>query len=367
MGLARAERALGLESTCVAFEESPYHFPADEFLWSESDGHFSREFKRWKLLYRAIREFDVIHFNYGHSIMPQRIPVDHPELRRRGWLRFLYGMYSGLLDSRDLAVFKRAGIHIAVTFQGDDARQADFCLRNFYTSPAHKVEPEYYGGMDHFKRHRIQQFAQHAGKIYSLNPDLLHVLPPRSEFLPYGCVDPKTLTPGGPPPGSGDKLTIVHAPSNRGVKGTEHVIDAVTRASEVTNNVELLLIEGCTHQHALEQYRRADIVIDQLTAGWYGGFAVEAMAMGKPVICYLRHNDLRFIPDRMRAELPIIQASTESLYRVLLDYSTTRPGELAMIGAKSRCFAERWHNPREIAQRCKSDYESMTAPRHRAA
>ena len=35
-----------------------------------------------------------------------------------------------------------------------------------------------------------------------------------------------------------------------------------------------------THDEAVEHYKQADIVVDQLNAGWYGLFAIEAMAPG---------------------------------------------------------------------------------------
>ena len=40
-------------------------------------------------------------------------------------------------------------------------------------------------------------------------------------------------------------------------------------------------------QQARELYARADIVVDQLNAGWYGLFAIESMAYGKPVVTHL--------------------------------------------------------------------------------
>ena len=62
------------------------------------------------------------------------------------------------------------------------------------------------------------------------------------------------------------------------------------------------------HAEAMKLYAQADLVIDQLLAGWYGGFAVETMAMGKPVVCYIRAEDLQFVPPAMVAELPLIPA-----------------------------------------------------------
>ena len=52
-------------------------------------------------------------------------------------------------------------------------------------------------------------------------------------------------------------------------------------------DVDLEIVEGLHHDEALERYARADIVVDQLNAGWYGVFAIEAMALGKPVVTYL--------------------------------------------------------------------------------
>ena len=54
-------------------------------------------------------------------------------------------------------------------------------------------------------------------------------------------------------------------------------------------------------------------MIDQVLAGWYGGFAVEAMAMGKPVACYIRDEDLAVIPTGMRRQLPLVRVHPDTL------------------------------------------------------
>ena len=76
---------------------------------------------------------------------------------------------------------------------------------------------------------------------------------------------------------------VVHAPSNREKKGTRCVIEACAELP-----VELDIVEGVPHDVARERYARADIVVDQLNAGWHGVFALEAMALGKPVVTYLK-------------------------------------------------------------------------------
>ena len=65
--------------------------------------------------------------------------------------------------------------------------------------------------------------------------------------------------------------------------GTEFVIEACSQLP-----VELDLVEGVPHEQARKRYAKADIIIDQLLVGWHGVFALEAMALGKPVITYLK-------------------------------------------------------------------------------
>ena len=70
--LARAERALGAESWAVAFENSVYDYPIDEVLYAPETGRLNREWRRWGLLRRALTRFDVVHFNFGRTLMPDR-------------------------------------------------------------------------------------------------------------------------------------------------------------------------------------------------------------------------------------------------------------------------------------------------------
>ena len=92
--------------------------------------------------------------------------------------------------------------------------------------------------------------------------------------------------------------------------------------------------------------------------GWYGGVAVEMMALSKTVVCYLREDDLKFIDSRMRADLPLIQATPSTIYKVLKDCLTRRRAELAELGARSRAYVEKWHDPVVIAALLKEQYVS---------
>jgi glycosyltransferase involved in cell wall biosynthesis len=115
-------------------------------------------------------------------------------------------------------------------------------------------------------------------------------------------------------------------------------------------------VEGLANAEAKKLYQQADLLIDQLLIGWYGGLAVELMALGKPVICYLREDDLKFIPNAMREELPIINAEPGTIYTVLKEWLTTRRQELPEWGRRSRCYVEQWHDPLQIAAYLKQEY-----------
>lgn len=344
--LARAEREIGLASVSVAFETTEHGHPVDEVLF-EGAGRGLRELRRWRLLVRALREFDVVHFNFGSTIAPRRFPPDMRTDRHLG--HGLFDLYARVFELGDLRMLRRARKAVFVTYQGDDARLGG----------SDRGNPEF----DRMKLRWVAAFDQYAQGIYALNPDLFSVLPTRATFLPYATVDPRDWTPRQGARQEGP-LRIVHAPSQRELKGTRFVIEAVDRLKREGLGVDLTLVEQCPYADVREIYESADVAVDQLIAGWYGGFAVEVMALGKPVVCFIRDADVARIPVEMRRDLPLIQASPESIYDVLGSLLRNRRAELPRIGQESRAFVERWHDPVQIARRLKKDYEAATGSPH---
>ena len=108
-------------------------------------------------------------------------------------------------------------------------------------------------------------------------------------------------------------------------------------------------MENKSHEEALALYRSADIAIDQVLAGWYGGFAVELMAMGKPVACYIREGDMQFVPEAMLREMPIFRIDPGNFVEDFAAIFDRRP-QWTMRGRESRTYVERWHNPDRVAK-----------------
>lgn len=357
-GLSKALRALNVDSVTVSLSRSPFQYHADVYVWSEEDGAFAKEFKRLLACIRAILRADIMHFNFGQSFFgPYVGTIDRRRLGLVGWMiRQLYRVFNWGLQWVELQTLRALRRPIFITYQGDDARQGDYCVANFTITFATEVDPGYYSPRsDELKRKAIRRFARHASRIYSVNPDLLHVLPESASFIPYSHVfmdDWKPVysqTHPGP-------LRIAHAPSHRKVKGTELILSSLDRLKRQGYELEVLLVENLAHDDARRVYETADLVIDQLYAGWYGGLAVEAMALGKPVLTYIRHEDLQFIPPAMREELPVIEVSPSSIEVVLRQVLEMPRAEIVRLGRASRAFVERWHDPIKIAARLRDDY-----------
>jgi len=174
--------------------------------------------------------------------------------------------------------------------------------------------------------------------------------------LPYSSVDLTEWLPSSK--SKRERFVISHSPTNRSIKGTRYILNAVERLKDKYKNVELMLVEGVPHSKVKELYAQADLAIDQLLVGWYGGFAVEMMALGKPVVCYIREEDLKFIPSQMKDDLPIVNANPNTIYEVLSRLVEQRD-QVHLIGERSRAYVERWHDPMKIALRTKEVYESI--------
>ena len=137
------------------------------------------------------------------------------------------------------------------------------------------------------------------------------------------------------------------------------MIAAVDRLRGEGVAIELDLIEGVRREQVLARVRKADIVVDQLLIGWYGGFAVEAMALAKPVLCHIEEAGPEDNP--FGAELPIVRATPATLADRLRELAAD--AELrAQLGAAARAFSERHHDPVSVARHVLDGIVALPAP-----
>jgi len=336
VALCAAERLLGLESESMAYSCSALTSPPDICLGVEGKnplGELKRQFFFWKSLSR----YDVYHFNFGLSF-------------------FQYPGILSLFNNWDLPLLKALGKTIIVTYQGCDARDREACARELETTPCAEEQcglPYCNEHRTRRKRRSIARFNQFADHIFSVTPDVLPFLPDRTDYLPFASVDPALVTPH--PPGNKERLCVVHAPSDTCIKGSSYVNSAIETIMTERDDVDYIRVENMPRKDALREYARADVVVDQLLVGSYGTLAVEAMALGKPVICYIRESDMQNLPTMMWEELPIVSATPETIQSVLSDLLNDR-SRLKTLGEHGRKYVERWHNPTRVAEQTKKVY-----------
>ena len=177
-------------------------------------------------------------------------------------------------------------------------------------------------------------------------------------MIPPG-VDLSAIAPA--PPSGRRRPVVVHAPSSRRRKGTDHVLAACAGL-----DVDLRIIEGLRHDEALEHYRDADIVVDQLNAGWYGLFAIECMALGKPVITFLHDEAVRRTEDAYGVPVPIVNATAGTLQERLEELVALGASGRDEIGQASRAYVEQVHDLELVTDRLVELYESVLEPSPRA-
>lgn len=341
-GLVRAERALGLDSVLFTLDRPPFGYDADRVLAPAGTSPLMRELRRWNAVRDVLRSADVVHFNFGSTLAPS----DYGTGVRTGIAGRAFARYARATEQLDLRLLAR-GRPVFVTFQGDDVR------------------PEGSPEADAAKARRAARFGRFASKLYALNPDLLRHLPPEAEFLPYASADLEAWAPVGTT--ADGPMRVAHAPTDRAKKGTNALLATIERLRHEGVDVELVLIEGMTRAEARLEYERADLLVDQLLLGWYGGVAVEAMALAKPVVANLDPDQLATIPSAMSSELPVVDADPRTLEQVLRELATTRRSELPELGRRGRAYVERWHDPQKIARRVVGDYEVALARRRQPA
>lgn len=337
--LSRYERELGSDSSLVVNYDTWLKYAADRSLGGLSDRSARTLLRRLRFGLTAPFRFDVLHYYFGRSFLCWDDYGDP------NWLWF-----------RDLRLAKRLGRTVFMTLQGCDVRVSRRSADRYSVTPCHLGEcaaaPVCRATLDDRREELVRTILPLVDRVFVLNPELARYVP-GAQFLPYASVDVEALTPIWPT--AQGPIRIVHAPSDATIKGSARIIEAVERLKS-RHPIEFTLVEGVPHERALELYRSADLVVDQVLTGWYGGFAVEVMAMGKPVACYIRDEDLDVLPAGMRNQLPLVRLHPDTLERDL-EAAIAQRDLWQDWGSRSREFVQRWHDPRRIAAAMLRAYE----------
>lgn len=185
-----------------------------------------------------------------------------------------------------------------------------------------------------------QGLSKYADCIFVSTPDLLR-FEKRAEWIPNPIdlqVLPKVVNEQDRKEGP---LRILHAPTDREIKGTDGIISKINELRKNGVNIDLKIIENTPYQLVLEAMAQADLIIDWINPkyGIYGMVSIEGMALGKPVICSLKEDYIK----NFYHGCPIINANfnnlNEKLMYLLEDESARRT-----YGKNGRIYVKRMHD-----------------------
>jgi glycosyltransferase involved in cell wall biosynthesis len=144
-----------------------------------------------------------------------------------------------------------------------------------------------------------------------------------------------------------EKLQIVHAPTNRFVKGTDSVIKAIQEIKQ-SRNIEFVLLENMSRGEVIKIKRTCHISVDQIGnrgGTGYGINSLETLSMGIPTV-----TELAWGMDKWLPESPFLNANENSIAEVLIELIDNK--ELRMKKRKeSRRWVEKHHSYKAVFEK----------------
>jgi len=290
-----ALRRKGIDARLVVFNTQPAHPEADQDLHLPKSPHWRRQALQFRAFAQLLPRTDIFHFYFGLTLVPKALQFPPLRLAR-----------------------KKSVFH----FVGSDIRGK---------SP------------DELAYGRIAD-AQIVGSYDAAR------WVPEADVVPPG-IDLRAVEPA--PPRDDGAIRVAHAALSRSRKGTKLIVEACAEAG-----LELDVIENVRHDEVGPRLVRADIVVDQLNSGWYGLFAIEAMAHGKPVLGYIHEEAAARTADAFGVALPIVRTTKATLSADLRRLAGSAADRRAKA-QQSRAYVERVHDADRMADRLIDIYSRL--------
>lgn len=308
---------IGIEADFYSFNRHQFGYEPD-ILVEYSQSKLKRKFQKFFLLVKLLMKYKYFFYLSTNSLLPRY---------------------------KDIKLFKRFGKRTMVFFTGCDVRMPEK-VAQFKYNPCRNCPQEYkdfVGCVIETKRKRTELMEQVFDDIICHIPDAGYLTKPY--HLAFSPVNLENF----PPEKYGnyklhDKLRILHAPTNEDYKGSKYIYEALDKLKG-KYDFELVLIKGVSIEKLYEEIQNSDLIIDQMIGGGYGLFSQEAMAMYRPVVCYIRED----LWEKIKHDCPIYNASPDNLYDVL-EGILANPAQLIERSKQSREFIEKYHDARKIAK-----------------
>ena len=325
--LTRGLRNRGIEAISVCYEDR-YDRPSDVLIKTEKNNRsIASIIRALSQRFYWFREYDIFHFYFGTSLLP-------------------YGL--------DLPFYRLFGKKVVMEYLGNDVQLYRYSIEKYrYTNQKYYHAKYESLRSDRRKKLRLRFETPFLHKQLVCAPYLSEFVP-NSEVFPLAIdLDDYEYSPMSAP---SDEIKIMHAPTHRGNKGTKFIIEAIERLKNEGIKIQFTLIENIPHSELKKKYEECDIFIDQVLGGWYGTASIEAMAIGRPTVCFLRESYFEYID--YADSIPIINADPDTLYDVLKKIIYNKQ-DLPNLGEKSRKFVETIHSLDKCIDKLVEIYEKL--------
>lgn len=323
--LSRSMRKLGHKSDVCVWNSTAFNYEADFNL------HFDKPLL-WRLrhisgflffLY-ALPKYDVFHFSFGHSFLPDN-------------------------SYRDLTLIKRLGKKVVMQYYGTDVRRMSIY------SQLNPYADKILINNEAVILDQLQRAARYFDNVVVFTPELKLYVEEffnRVEIIPIPIlledIKPHLPDPQKPVP------LVVHAPSKRANKGTDFILQAINNLRNAGVLFEFKLVENLPHAQALQIYQQADIIVDQLVSSTYGGVTIEGMALAKPVLCSLNLE----MQQTHWPDIPVINAGPDTVFDELKRL-IEQPELRYELGLKGRIYVEKYHCSMNVAKILIGIYQNL--------
>lgn len=259
------------------------------------------------------------------------------------------------LQRIELPILKLTGKKILVRAYGSDVQQVDVLLSKGYQYHLFlDFHPEGGRKRDEAIRRNIRHVDKYADFVFSGN-DWVDFVSRRDAIFRFP-IDVSELPVNYPQ--ETDIIRIIHATKHRHYKGSRYLENAIKELTDEGYSIEYIFVGDKSTKEAKEIYRTADIIADQFLLGIYSNFAIEGMALGKPVIGYLREE--WFNINTHWKYCPIVNTSPDYIKANLIDLIEDYQLRLN-LGLRGRVYVERFHNIKSVGHYMDGFYQEVWA------
>lgn len=301
-------RNIGIDAKFISYYKNQFQF-TDELL-DRND---------YQTISQLISDYDIFHFHFGTSLS---------------------------INHTDLPLLNELGKRVIMHHWGSEARAYSWVSRyNPYTPFLN----------DEIKvRRRLEFLGKYIPNCIISDNEYYDVLKEyyQNVFIIRQSIDLLKVQYYGEQK-SNSKFTIVHAPTNPKIKGTDYVLKAIEELRD-KYDFDFFLVQGMSHQEALKIYQKADLIVDEILSGCYGILSIEAMALGKPVMNWI----CDFMKETYPKELPIISVNPQNI-KEKLEYAINNREMLRELGLRGRKYVETYHDISIISNQLSDLYKKI--------